>query len=306
MNAEQLKLLGKLLLKRRVAALGTLHDGKPLVTMTPFAISPVPGQEGFLIHVSQLAAHTRDMMKSADVSLLIMEPEDGAGSVLATPRVAIACTAYRVERDSTEWENLARAYLDAIPDAGQRAAHIVSNMLEFSRRRESKMAPADLSELMEKALELAESDYDLKRKYDFRRIEIVRDYPETALIARCTKTEIEQVVLNIIKNAAQALSSKPLADQGPRITLRLSRDGQFARMALEDNGPGMDEATRKRVFEPFFTTKAPGLGTGLGLSVSYFIITQNHGGDMTVESSPGRGARFIIRLPLDTPESVSD
>lgn len=117
MNAEQLKLLGKLLLKRRVAALGTLHDGKPLVTMTPFAISPVPGQEGFLIHVSQLAAHTRDMMKSADVSLLIMEPEDGAGSVLATPRVAIACTAYRVERDSTEWENQARAYLDAIPDA---------------------------------------------------------------------------------------------------------------------------------------------------------------------------------------------
>ncbi|KAF0233341.1 MAG: signal transduction histidine kinase nitrogen specific [Desulfovibrionaceae bacterium] len=195
-------------------------------------------------------------------------------------------------------------FLDAIRDAGKRAAHIVSNMLEFSRRSESKMAPADLMELMEKALELASNDYDLKRKYDFRRIEIVRDYPEAPLIARCTKTEIEQVVLNIIKNAAQALASQPLVGQGPCIVLRLSQDGQFARMAVEDNGPGMDEATRKRVFEPFFTTKAPGLGTGLGLSVSYFIITQNHGGDMTVESSPGRGARFIIRLPLD--QAASD
>lgn len=117
MNADQLKLLGKLLLKRRVAALGTLHEGKPLVTMTPFAVSQVAGQEGFLIHVSQLSAHTRDMMQSADVSLMIMEPEGAADSVLATPRVTVACTAYRVERESAEWENLARAYLDAIPDA---------------------------------------------------------------------------------------------------------------------------------------------------------------------------------------------
>ena len=61
----------------------------------------------------------------------------------------------------------------------------------------------------------------------------------------------------------------------------------------------MNESTRRRVFEPFFTTKPVGMGTGLGLSVSYFIIVENHGGDMTVESSPGRGARFTIRLPLE-------
>ena len=197
-------------------------------------------------------------------------------------------------------------FLDAIQDAGKRAAHIVSNMLEFSRRSESKMAPADLAELMDKALELASNDYDLKRKYDFRRIEIVRDFPDAPLIARCTKTEIEQVVLNLIKNAAQALASNPPTAQRPHIMLRLAQDGASARIAVEDNGPGMDEAIRKRVFEPFFTTKAPGLGTGLGLSVSYFIITQNHGGDMTVESSPGRGARFIIRLPLDQAASASN
>jgi signal transduction histidine kinase len=70
-------------------------------------------------------------------------------------------------------------------------------------------------------------------------------------------------------------------------------------MEIEDNGPGMDEATRRRVFEPFFTTKPIGVGTGLGLSVSYFIITENHNGEMEVESQPESGAKFIIRLPVE-------
>ena len=73
----------------------------------------------------------------------------------------------------------------------------------------------------------------------------------------------------------------------------------MVRVEIEDNGSGMDEATRKRVFEPFFTTKAPGIGTGLGLSVSYFIIVEEHQGTLSVESTPGRGSRFIIRLPVE-------
>ena len=69
-------------------------------------------------------------------------------------------------------------------------------------------------------------------------------------------------------------------------------------IVIEDNGPGMDEKTRKRVFEPFFTTKPVGVGTGLGLSVSYFIITENHLGQLSVTSEPGSGTTFVIRLPL--------
>lgn len=71
------------------------------------------------------------------------------------------------------------------------------------------------------------------------------------------------------------------------------------RIEIEDNGPGMDESTSKRVFEPFFTTKPVDEGTGLGLSVSYFIITENQGGEMEVVSELGQGANFIIRLPLE-------
>lgn len=72
--------------------------------------------------------------------------------------------------------------------------------------------------------------------------------------------------------------------------MRVSPDEDMVRVEIEDNGPGMDEATRKRVFEPFFTTKPPGFGTGLGLSVSYFIVTEQHGGTMTAESAAGAGA----------------
>ena len=86
----------------------------------------------------------------------------------------------------------------------------------------------------------------------------------------------------------------------PRFILRLLQeiDTNMLRMEIEDNGPGMVEDTRKRIFEPCFTTKPVGVGTGLGLSVSYFIITESHDGTMDVVSEPGSGAKFIIRLPL--------
>ena len=69
-------------------------------------------------------------------------------------------------------------------------------------------------------------------------------------------------------------------------------------ISIKDNGPGMPESVRKRIFEPFFTTKSPGVGTGLGLSVSYFIITKNHHGEMIANSVDGEGTEFIIKLPL--------
>ncbi len=75
-------------------------------------------------------------------------------------------------------------------------------------------------------------------------------------------------------------------------------EADMAKINIRDNGPGMDEAVRKKVFEPFFTTKGPSKGTGLGLSVSYFIIVDDHGGKMELNSQPGQGACFIIYLPL--------
>jgi len=104
------------------------------------------------------------------------------------------------------------------------------------------------------------------------------------------------VILNLLKNAAQAM-----AEGGapfPTITLRTVREPHYVLIEVIDNGPGMDEKTLKRIFEPFFTTKEVGSGTGLGLSVSYFIVTEQHRGKLAVASKPGQGACFSIRLPI--------
>lgn len=187
--------------------------------------------------------------------------------------------------------------LNSIIGAGRRAAEIVENMLTFSRKSESKFAPHSLAELCDKTIQLAESDYDLKKKYDFRQIAIMREYQPDVPDILCEGTKIQQVLLNLLKNSAQAMAG--MKDRAPQITLRIWKEMEMACVEIEDNGPGMDETMRKRVFEPFFTTKEVGEGTGLGLSISYFIITENHGGTIGVQSTPGHGVKFTIRLPFE-------
>ncbi len=195
--------------------------------------------------------------------------------------------------------------LEAVRNSGKRAAVIVDNMLSFSRKSESHFLLHKITDLLDKTLNLASSDYDLKKKYDFRQIEILREYQPELPMVYCEGSKIQQVILNLLKNAAQAMaeSKDSMMKAGgagrPLIILRAEQEGNMLHIEVEDNGPGMPEAVRKRVFEPFFTTKGVGMGTGLGLSVSYFIITENHNGTMTLESMPGSGSKFVIRLPLE-------
>ncbi len=191
-----------------------------------------------------------------------------------------------------------RGFLEGVSDAAQRASRIVRNMLDFSRASESRKAPHLASALLESSLNLARNDYDLKRNYDFRKITIKRRYDPALKPISLTQTEIEQVFFNIVKNAAQAMAEKKYPEgEEPTLTLTAAMEQGGVRVEIADNGPGMDETLRKRAFEPFFTTKAPGSGTGLGLSVSYFIITQNHCGRIEALSTPGQGTRFVIILP---------
>ncbi|WP_243361088.1 sensor histidine kinase [Fundidesulfovibrio terrae] len=189
-------------------------------------------------------------------------------------------------------------FLAGMQEAGERAARIVRNMLGFSRKSGGEFLPCDLEELLDRTVELAGGDYDLKKQFDFRQIEIVREYLPDMEKVECQPMEIEQVFFNIIKNAAQALKERSTQGASPRITLRARTEGGYAVAEIEDNGPGMSEEIRKRIFEPFYTTKDIGVGTGLGLSVAFFIVSENHRGSITVESEPGRGARFIVKLPL--------
>lgn len=188
--------------------------------------------------------------------------------------------------------------LASISESGARAAKIVENMLSFSRFSATRPTPVSIQNLLDKTAELAASDYDLKKKYYFKDIEVERRYdPETPLI-QCDPGKLQQVFLNILKNGAHAMSEKTYQTGGPKFIFRVRPVDGLIRVEIEDNGAGMVERVRKRIFEPFFTTKEVGVGTGLGLSVSYFIIVESLGGALRAESEPGRGSVFIIDLPL--------
>ncbi|MHC5348996.1 sensor histidine kinase [Metapseudomonas furukawaii] len=187
--------------------------------------------------------------------------------------------------------------LDDIQYAGARAAKIVTHMLAFSRRSNRQLAPCQLPMLIDQALEIASNDFDLTEGFDFKELQIVREFDPDLGPVPGTANELEQVLLNLLKNAAQAVHQREDGEEG-RITLRTRLCPPWAEIQVEDNGVGIPETVRKRIFEPFFTTKEVGQGTGLGLSVSYFIITNNHKGQMEVQSRPGQGTCFTLRLPL--------
>ena len=192
--------------------------------------------------------------------------------------------------------------LDNLRNSGDRASGIVLDMLNFARKSDAEDTICDLSSLVEQTLNIAGTDYNLKKKYDFKKIHIIRDYNPSVPQILCSPGKIQQVIFNIIRNGAEAMSEfrDQMADREPTFTIRLdsSDNTNFVRLTIADNGPGMPEAIRKRVFEPFFTTKNVGHGTGLGLSVSYFIVAHDHGGEIKVTSREGKGTSFEILLPL--------
>ncbi len=187
-----------------------------------------------------------------------------------------------------------------INESGKRASTIVNNMLSFARKGSSEKATVNYIDLVDNTIDLAVTDYNLKSKYDFKQVDVTREYVDGSCFIECESSQIQQVILNLIRNAAQAMQDAKIPV--PKLIVRISHDKDTAmvKTEIEDNGPGIDKETLKRIFEPFYTTKSVGVGTGLGLSVSYFIITENHNGEMYVESAPGQGTRFTIRLPVNS------
>ncbi|MBN2341321.1 MAG: PAS domain-containing protein [Deltaproteobacteria bacterium] len=194
--------------------------------------------------------------------------------------------------------------LASIKESSVRISDIVSNMLSFARKADDMSAPCHPGELVDEVLELARTDYNLKQNYDFKNVTVQRNIDQNLPVVICQKSKIQQVLLNLLMNAAHAVFASNC--DTPTISVRVSvfeALGQL-QIEIEDNGIGMDADVRDRIFEPFFTTKAPGIGTGLGLSVSYFIITEDHKGTIDVFSAPGKGTTFRIRLPLNGPSGA--
>jgi signal transduction histidine kinase len=188
-------------------------------------------------------------------------------------------------------------FIGDIKEAGERSAEIIKNMLKFARNEKGGFRKCHAETLINETLELAEKDYSMKKNLNFRDIGIVKEIAKDAEWIICVENQIQQVFLNILKNAALAIHNSKGKNGKGLIKFSISRDNGSITVKIRDNGTGMTEDVRKRIFEPFFSTKTTGNGTGLGLSVSYFIVTENHKGTLKVVSAEGKGAEFIIKLP---------
>ena len=197
-------------------------------------------------------------------------------------------------------------FIDSIRESGARAAHIVKNMLEFSSSNNTNHQYTDIVDLVEQSLELTYKSLELKTEFGIEKPKVTYDFPPDLSLVKCSKIELQQVFMNLIRNAAQAFQSDEYgAPPNPELTIRIHEEEETLVIEFEDNGPGMPESVKKHIFEPFFTTKDVGKGTGLGLSVSYYIITEHHRGSIAVDSRPGEGTTFIIHLPVHATKKES-
>lgn len=179
-------------------------------------------------------------------------------------------------------EDLRQLVGDTLYGLGQ-IAELVTGLKDFARLDRAMTEDVDLNDCVKSALLIARNN--LKG-----RVEVLQELAELPRLP-CAPSQINQVLLNLFNNAAQAMKD------GGRLYIKSWADNDNAYLSVQDSGHGMPPDVLKRVFDPFFTTKPVGEGTGLGLSISFKII-QDHGGSIRVASEVGRGTRFLIRLPL--------
>jgi len=187
--------------------------------------------------------------------------------------------------------------LQMIHDSGKNAAVIVRNMLDFARKGGAYKADFKLVEIVEETLELMGKD--IKNCFDFNNINIQRNYINKDAIISCDKGQIQQVLLNLFKNGAEAMVNFN-KERESIFRIEVASNSNMVVLTISDNGSGIPKDIAKNVFDPFYTTKSPDKGTGLGLSISFFIVVQNHGGEMYLDENYKDGTKFIIKFPSAT------
>ena len=181
----------------------------------------------------------------------------------------------------------AARHLEGVVTAAERARDVVSGMLSFSRRSEPAVRAIDLAAAVQEDLGLIRASIPAT-------IHIRFDPGPDRVVVEADPVQLQQVLLNLCTNAAQAMK-----ETGGRLLVAVAVEDGAARLRVQDTGPGIPPELLDRIFEPYFTTRPHGGGTGLGLAIVHGIVA-SHGGTVAVQSEPGQGARFDIRLPLST------
>jgi len=190
-----------------------------------------------------------------------------------------------------------RTAAETIYSEARRASRIVQNLLTFARQHKAEKGPAAINQVLDDTLELR--GYELR----VRGIDVRREYDEALPDTMGDAHQLQQVFLNLITNAEQAMERAE--GRHHRLTVRTRRSGDAIRIEIEDTGSGVPANLLERIFNPFFTTKPTGHGTGLGLSISLGIVRE-HEGRIWAENAAQGGARFVVELPVIVPRTSGD
>jgi len=197
--------------------------------------------------------------------------------------------------EKTNCDDPKRGSIQKIVNQANRCTTIIRGLLDFSRPRKPLKKPSDVNSVLEECVSLVEN------QALFHNIEIARHWNGNLPLVVVDPSQMQQVFMNMIINAAEAM------DGSGRLTVatRFDATEQVIEVEFTDTGHGISEENVERIFDPFFTTKEVGHGTGLGLAISYGIIRE-HRGTVSVESEKGKGTTFIIRLPVAAEEEAED
>jgi signal transduction histidine kinase len=263
-------------------------DGTPF--HTELLISPIVDGEGKV--VGFLGAH-RDIteQKMLEQQLVRSQRMESIGTLAAgiahevgNPLTSISSLVQVIQRTTTD--EFAKDKLELIKNQINRIARIIRDLVDFSRPSTNVERPTDVNRIVRDALNIVQ--YGKKIKDITMTVNLDDNLPHLMVVA----DQLTQVFINILINAVDALDGKP----GSIWVVSRVRN-RNVEIEIKDTGKGIDKEDREKIFEPFFTTKEVGEGTGLGLWVSYGIV-KNFGGDILVESEPGKGSIFTVVFPL--------
>ena len=201
--------------------------------------------------------------------------------------------------DAKAIANEVKMSLEKINFHGKRADGIVKSMLQHSRTSSNKKEPTDINALADEYLRLA--FHGMRAKDMSFNSAMKTDYDESIGLIKIISQDVGRVILNLITNAFYAVTEKKkLQQEGyePTVTVSTKKIGNKVEVKVKDNGTGIPQKALDKIFQPFFTTKPTGQGTGLGLSLSYDIVTKGHGGELKVETKEGECTEFSIILPV--------
>ena len=238
-------------------------------------------------------------LKKAQYALVQSEKMAAVGTLSAglahevkNPLSAVLGYAQLSKRKLTNPDAL-KGYLDTIELETRRCSDIIGNLMQFSRLEKGEHSQIFVNDVITKSAAIVDHQLSLKN------VHISCELGENIPAISGNANQLQQVLMNLMINAQQAIG-----DGGGKVRIVSFDNGESVMITVLDTGPGIDEDMAAKIFEPFFTTKPAGEGTGLGLSVTYGII-QDHGGDISVARAENGGAKFVIKLPLNTERTVT-